>query len=51
MAAPGSTAFEAYNQGVKMGCWGLVCSSIVSAISAGILIIFFILKSGTFNFI
>ncbi len=34
VALAGSSEFEAYNKGVQMGCWGLVCASIVSAISA-----------------
>ncbi len=31
---PTSRTFELYDEGVKMGCWGLVGASIVSAASA-----------------
>jgi len=31
---PTSKAFELYNEGVKMGCWGLFATSIVTAASA-----------------
>lgn len=34
---PGSKLFILYDEGVKMGCWGLVCASLVSAFSAVIL--------------
>ena len=32
---PGTTSFQLYDKGVKIGCWGLACCSIVSAVSAG----------------
>jgi hypothetical protein len=35
MAPSNSTEFLDYNEGIKLGCWGLLSFSIVGAISAG----------------